>query len=77
MLIDVARYNLFFVLYPMGIASEFWLVMNSAPYAEEVHPLLKYVIYAIMGIYVPGSYIMYTHMMAQRRRINRGKQRAS
>ncbi|KAF2666559.1 PTPLA-domain-containing protein [Microthyrium microscopicum] len=70
------RYNLFFVLYPLGIGSEVWLVFKSIPAASKQNPLLGYALMAIMGIYVPGSYVLYTHMMAQRRRVMRGKQRA-
>jgi Protein tyrosine phosphatase-like protein, PTPLA len=49
------RYNLFFVLYPLGISSEAWLVYKSIPSAKKQNPLLEYVLYAILGIYVPGK----------------------
>jgi very-long-chain (3R)-3-hydroxyacyl-CoA dehydratase len=102
---------MFFVLYPLGISSEMWLVYSSIPTASKLNPLYGYVLWAILGIYIPGenpfrvhrllkpkrrickraligfaplrlivralgSYVLYTHMMAQRRRIMRGKQRA-
>jgi very-long-chain (3R)-3-hydroxyacyl-CoA dehydratase len=91
------RYNLFFVLYPLGIGSEVWLVWSSIPAAFAKDPKLGFLLYAIVAIYVPGkfssfpgrftrvsmltllvigSYVLYTHMMAQRRRVLRGKARA-
>ncbi|KIW03852.1 uncharacterized protein PV09_05151 [Verruconis gallopava] len=67
------RYNLFFVLYPLGISSEMALVYKSIPLAKKRDERLEYVMYAILGIYFPGAYILYTHMMAQRKRVMRGK----
>jgi very-long-chain (3R)-3-hydroxyacyl-CoA dehydratase len=82
------------VLYPLGIGSETWLVYRAIPHAAAVNPLLGYVLWAVLAIYVPGkhcsslsvslplgltragSYILYTHMMAQRRRVMRGKEKA-
>lgn len=67
------RYNTFFVLYPMGISSECLLMyLALTPAAKEekgVDLLLK----AVLFIYVPGSYILYTHMMSQRRKVMKGK----
>lgn len=48
----------------------------SLDHAEKyVHEYYKWFLMLVMGIYVPGSYILYTHMMAQRRRVMRGKSR--
>lgn len=68
------RYNTFFVLYPLGIASECSLIYKAAvgP-AENLHPYLPYVLYAILAIYVPGSHILYTYMMKQRKKVMTGK----
>lgn len=67
------RYNTFFVLYPIGISSECLLMylalQPAAKEASSVDLLLKVVLF----IYVPGSYILYTHMMAQRRKVLKGK----
>jgi len=49
------RYNLFFVLYPLGIGSETWLVYRAIPHAAAVNPLLGYVLWAVLAIYVPGE----------------------
>ncbi len=67
------RYNTFFVLYPIGISSECWLIWSGVkPAAKEGNGLdLFYKV--VLFIYVPGSYILYTHMMAQRRKVLKGK----
>ncbi|KAF2838074.1 protein tyrosine phosphatase [Patellaria atrata CBS 101060] len=75
-LVEWLRYNAFFVLYPMGIASECWLIFQAIEPASRQNPLFGYGLWAILATYVPGAYILYTHMMAQRRRIMRGKGRA-
>ncbi|KAK8232557.1 tyrosine phosphatase-like protein [Phyllosticta capitalensis] len=74
-----ARYNFFYALYPLGISCECWLVARAVwtGVAEaELGSVAKWTLLAVLGIYVPGSYILYTHMIAQRRRVMRGKQRA-
>jgi very-long-chain (3R)-3-hydroxyacyl-CoA dehydratase len=50
------RYNMFFVLYPMGISSEMALVYKSIPLAKKRDKRLEWVMYAILGIYFPGRY---------------------
>lgn len=68
-----ARYNAFFVLYPLGIGSECWLVYSSLGLARAKFGLAgENVLRAVLGIYVPGSYVLFTHMMAQRRKVMRG-----
>ncbi|PGH21660.1 hypothetical protein AJ80_03093 [Polytolypa hystricis UAMH7299] len=63
------RYNTFFVLYPIGISSECLLMYLSIGPAREIHPAFAWFFIAVLGIYVPGSYILYTHMMSQRRKV--------
>nr|POE74318.1 putative very-long-chain (3r)-3-hydroxyacyl-coa dehydratase [Quercus suber] len=63
-----ARYNAFFVMYPLGISSECWLVWLATVPAKFLYDGLDWVLYSILAIYVPGSYILFTHMMAQRRK---------
>lgn len=70
------RYNTFYVLYPIGISSECALVYLSLGPAAALNPMFSWALIAILAIYVPGSYILYTHMIAQRRKVMRGKQRA-
>ncbi|KFY33842.1 hypothetical protein V494_07275 [Pseudogymnoascus sp. VKM F-4513 (FW-928)] len=67
------RYNTFIVLYPLGIASECWLMYLAIPLANEVSELWGYFYYAMLAIYVPGTYVLYSYMMKQRRKAMRGK----
>ncbi|KAI9813565.1 MAG: hypothetical protein M1826_002478 [Phylliscum demangeonii] len=71
------RYHTFLVLYPVGIASEAFLIGRAVAPLLERGPVAwawAWVLRAVLVAYVPGSYIMYTHMIAQRRRMMRGKQ---
>lgn len=64
------RYSTFTVLYPVGILSEcamIWLAAEGP--AAALHELAPWVLRAVLVLYVPGSYIMYTHMMKQRRKV--------
>ncbi|OQD73282.1 hypothetical protein PENDEC_c016G03326 [Penicillium decumbens] len=70
------RYNTFYVLYPIGISSECTLIFKALGPAAEITPLFRWALLAILAIYVPGSYVLYTHMIAQRRKVLRGKKRA-
>ncbi|KAL3490818.1 tyrosine phosphatase-like protein [Aspergillus germanicus] len=67
------RYNLFYVLYPIGISSECVLSVRALPSAEKLHPLYWWFIVVVLGIYVPGSYMLYTHMIRQRRKSSKTK----
>lgn len=50
------RYNTFFVLYPLGIASECWLVWRSlGPAAKRFGPVGWWALVVVLGIYVPGE----------------------
>nr|POF14339.1 putative very-long-chain (3r)-3-hydroxyacyl-coa dehydratase [Quercus suber] len=50
-----ARYNAFFVLYPLGISSECWLVWLATGPAKYFFHGLDWVLYGILIIYVPGK----------------------
>ncbi|KAI7233004.1 hypothetical protein KC330_g5591 [Hortaea werneckii] len=63
------RYNTFFVLYPLGIASECWLVWLSIEPAKSWNAAYEWALKLILFVYVPGSYVLFTHMMAQRRKV--------
>ncbi|KAK6209670.1 protein tyrosine phosphatase-like protein [Colletotrichum tabaci] len=65
------RYNTFFVLYPIGITSECALIYLAAEPARQFGEVFPYVAYAILAVYVPGSYILYTYMMKQRSKVMR------
>ena len=51
------RYNMFFVLYPLGIGSETWLVYQSLGPAGRMRygGWFQLVLLAVLGIYVPGE----------------------
>lgn len=51
------RYNTFFVLYPMGILSEVWLICLATGPAGEVWAGFEWALYAILAIYVPGEFL--------------------
>ncbi|RMZ79859.1 hypothetical protein DV737_g3207, partial [Chaetothyriales sp. CBS 132003] len=63
------RYNTFFVLYPVGISSECWLIYLALKPAQKENRGIDWIFKAILLIYVPGSYILYTYMMSQRRKV--------
>ena len=71
------RYNTFFVLYPIGISSECWLMYLALKPAQKEGKGVDLILKAILFIYVPGSYILYTHMMRQRRKVMKGKGKAA
>ena len=70
------RYNTFFVLYPIGITSECWLIWLAMKPAHKEGKGMDLLFKAVLFVYVPGSYILYTHMMAQRRKVAKGKGKA-
>ncbi|KIW64518.1 hypothetical protein PV04_09446 [Phialophora macrospora] len=67
------RYNTFFVLYPIGISSECILMFLALGPAKQQGKLVDLLLKLVLVIYVPGSYILYTHMMVQRRKVMKGK----
>ena len=71
------RYNTFFVLYPIGISSECWLMYLAIKPAEVEGKRVDLFFKAVLLVYVPGSYVLYTHMMRQRRKVLKGKGKES
>lgn len=77
------RYNTFYVLYPVGITSECVLVFKALGPAADLNPMYWWFFVVVLAVYVPGmwpisasdvsnlpgSYILYTHMIAQRRKV--------
>ena len=72
------RYNTFYVLYPLGITSEWMLVYTASQeyvgveYGDEGW-WTRIVLWGALLAYLPGSYVLYTHMIRQRRKVLRGK----
>ncbi|KAI9324641.1 Ptplb-like protein [Zopfochytrium polystomum] len=62
------RYNLFYVLYPVGAGSEMLLIQRAIPIAERVHKPTAQFFRVMTMIYPIAFYFLYTHMMAQRRK---------
>ncbi|KAJ3549100.1 hypothetical protein NM208_g676 [Fusarium decemcellulare] len=72
-----ARYNLFIVLYPIGILSEARLVYKVIEPSKARRSTYQYLLWLGLAIYVPAFYILYGHMITQRAktgRSSRGKQ---
>ncbi|CAM1505310.1 Fc.00g109470.m01.CDS01 [Cosmosporella sp. VM-42] len=65
------RYNTFFVLYPVGIFSECFLIWSAIKPAGDMSEYYSWLLYAVLAIYVPGSYVLYTYMMSQRKKVMR------
>ena len=49
------RYNAFFVLYPLGISSECWLLWLARTPAKSWNLAYEYLIKLILFIYIPGK----------------------
>ncbi|KAH6724021.1 protein-tyrosine phosphatase-like protein [Leptodontidium sp. MPI-SDFR-AT-0119] len=49
------RYNLFYVLYPLGISSECWLIYKAIEPAKEIRQELAWLLQLILFVYVPGE----------------------
>ncbi|KAL1606238.1 hypothetical protein SLS60_003640 [Paraconiothyrium brasiliense] len=65
------RYNTFLVLYPIGVASETWLVYKAIPPASKIDEKYGWGLWAVLATYIPGFYTLFTYMLKQRRRILR------
>jgi very-long-chain (3R)-3-hydroxyacyl-CoA dehydratase len=75
------RYSLFLILYPTGITGEVWSIISELAFISKTG-LLRYpmpnrlnfafdytsFLYFILATYIPGSYIMYTYMLTQRKK---------
>ncbi|EFR03251.1 PAS2 [Nannizzia gypsea CBS 118893] len=71
-------YNTFFILYPVGISSECFLIYLTVVNASGLLAIFRFAFIAILLVYIPGSYILFTHMMVQRRKVMKaeGKKKA-
>lgn len=49
------RYNTFFVLYPMGISSECWLIWRAMEPARSWNLAYEFLLKAVLLIYIPGE----------------------
>ncbi|KAI0994113.1 hypothetical protein K3495_g14070 [Podosphaera aphanis] len=69
------RYNTFYVLYPLGISSECWLLSNAISPAGKLNSAFGWALQITRLIYIPGSYILFTHMIAQRKKVLRAQKK--
>ncbi|KAL2920205.1 hypothetical protein HK105_200273 [Polyrhizophydium stewartii] len=64
-----ARYTFFYVLYPLGAGSEFWLVLKASDLAKEQYGIgAQALAMIIIYTYPIGFWVMYSHMIKQRRK---------
>lgn len=63
------RYTFFFVLYPLGAGSEFMLIQYAIPFAQQTQAFYGFVFTFIAGMYAPGFWFMYQHMIKQRSKV--------
>jgi len=70
------RYNTFLVLYPLGVGSECWLIYSAIPLASQVRTEYGTALWIILVIYIPGIWILFTHMLKQRKRVIRDSKKA-
>ncbi|CAI4584878.1 CBM_collapsed_G0030920.mRNA.1.CDS.1 [Saccharomyces cerevisiae] len=64
------RYNLFWILYPTGVASELRIIYCALNAAESQYSLLyKRILIAAMLAYIPGFPMLFLHMVAQRKKV--------
>ncbi|EKD14866.1 uncharacterized protein L3040_003917 [Drepanopeziza brunnea f. sp. 'multigermtubi'] len=59
------RYSAFVGIYPVGIAAEMWLVWRAI--GEPASKWVTGIMYGeLLGLYLPGSYYLYSYMLRQR-----------
>ncbi|CAI4061153.1 hypothetical protein N7582_001810 [Saccharomyces uvarum] len=64
------RYNLFWVLYPTGVASELFIIYCALNAAETQYCLLyKRILQVAMIAYIPGFPMLFLHMVTQRKKV--------
>lgn len=77
------RYSAFAVLYPMGITGEIMCLVNALPFMKANQTLsvalpnkhnfafsfYYFTWFTLLGLYPYGSYIMYTYMLSQRKKV--------
>jgi len=80
-LLTYLRYTTFYVLYPLGAGSEAFLIFTTVPSLESFKQgtvsLWDMARAVLFLIWWPGLYVMYTHMMVQRRKVLGGKKEKS
>ncbi|KAF9736917.1 hypothetical protein PMIN06_010679 [Paraphaeosphaeria minitans] len=65
------RYNTFLILYPLGVASETWLIYRAIPPASKLDEKYGWALWALLATYIPGFYMLFTYMLKQRKKVMR------
>ena len=66
-----ARYSFFIVLYPIGVSGEILTILFSKQELVKYNTKyinINYIIYAIIALYIPGLFILYSHLLKQRKK---------
>ena len=66
-----ARYSFFIVLYPIGVSGEILTILFSRPELVKYSSKninINYIIYGIIALYIPGLFILYSHLLKQRKK---------
>ncbi|KAH3684720.1 hypothetical protein WICPIJ_004306 [Wickerhamomyces pijperi] len=67
--LTLLRYNLFFVLYPLGVFSELCIIYLSLDEAKAaIGAEYYYILIGSMALYAPGFYTLFGHMLKQRKK---------
>ncbi|KAF9263442.1 PTPLA-domain-containing protein [Marasmius fiardii PR-910] len=70
--LTILRYTTFYVLYPLGAGSEAFINYFSLPNSSPLEGKWSFYDYfrgAMFLVWWPGLYVMYTHMIKQRRKV--------
>ncbi|KIK03521.1 hypothetical protein K443DRAFT_676696 [Laccaria amethystina LaAM-08-1] len=80
------RYTTFYILYPVGASSEAFLIYATLPassplpgwqsWLRGMWKPTDYLRAGLFAVWWPGLYIMYTYMIAQRRKVLNGKSKS-
>ena len=66
-----ARYSFFIVLYPIGVSGEILTILFSKPELVKYSSKninINYIIYGVIALYIPGLFILYSHLLKQRKK---------
>ncbi|SCV03379.1 LAMI_0H07690g1_1 [Lachancea mirantina] len=67
--LQILRYNMFWVLYPLGVLSELLIIYSALPLVETRFGIVYHrLLIVAMLTYIPGFPMLFTHMMVQRKK---------
>lgn len=69
-ILTLLRYNLFWILYPLGVSSELLILYSALPVADYKYSSnVKWALVAAMLTYIPGFPVLFSHMIIQRKKV--------